>query len=120
MLSSMYVRPLSAFIDSYSIAHDSFSDDLQLEMSVPSDKLSRLLHFMQSCISDIKDWPTANMLKLNDKIELMLVTLRTNKNLHSLSTSIINRNAQNHFSLVRIWASYCEWPYLHHCTNILL
>ena len=71
----MYLRPLSAIIDSHSIIHHSFADDLQLKMSDPTDRISELLHSMQSCISDVKAWATANMLKLNDdKTELMLVT----------------------------------------------
>ena len=45
---------------------DSFADDLQLQMSAPPDRISELLHSMQSCISDVKAWATANMLKLND------------------------------------------------------
>ena len=33
MLFTMYVKPLSAIIDSHSIIHHSFADDLQLQMS---------------------------------------------------------------------------------------
>ena len=75
MLYTMYIKPLSAFIDSHSIIHHSFADDLQLQMSTPPDRISELLHSMQSCIGDVKAWATANMLKLNDsKTELMHVT----------------------------------------------
>ena len=50
---------------------------------------------MQSCISDVKAWATANMLKLNDnKTELMLVTSKRTKHLHNLPTSITIGNAQ--------------------------
>ena len=85
----------SLFIDSHSIIHDSFADDLQLQMSAPPDRISELLHSMQSCISDVKARATANMLKLNDnKTELMLVTSKRTKHLHSLPTSITIGNAQ--------------------------
>ena len=50
----------------HTIIHHSFSDDLQLQMSAPSDGISELLHSMQSCISDVKAWATAIMLKLSD------------------------------------------------------
>ena len=64
-------------------------------MSAPPDRISELLHSMQSCISDVKAWTTANMLKLNDsKTELMLVTSKRSKHLHSLPTSITIGNAQ--------------------------
>ena len=75
MLFTMYTKPLSAIIDSHSIMHHSFPDDLQQQKSAPPDRISELLHSMQSCMSNVKAWATANMLKLNDnKTELMLVT----------------------------------------------
>ena len=94
----MFDRRLSAIIDSHSIIHHSFADDLQLQMSAPPDRISELLHSMQSCICDVKAWATANMLKLNDnKTELMLVTSKRTKHLHSLPTSITIGNAQISF-----------------------
>ena len=87
--------PLSAIIDSHSIIHHSFADDLQLQMSAPSDRISELLHSMQSCISDVKAWATTNMLKHNDKkTELMPVTSKKTKHLHSQPTSMTIGNAQ--------------------------
>ena len=98
ILFTMYIKPLSAIIDSHSIMHHSFADDLQLQMSAPPDRISELLHSMQSCISDVKVWATANMLKLNDsKTELILVTSKRSKHLHSLPTSITICNAQISF-----------------------
>ena len=100
ILFTMYIKPLSAIIDSHSIIHHSFADDLQLQMSAPPDRISELLHSMQSCISDVKVWATANMLKLNDsKTELMLVTPKRSKHLHNLPTSITIGNAQIPFKL---------------------
>ena len=66
ILFTMYIKPLSAIIDSYSIIHHSFADDLQLLMSAPPDRLSELLHSMQSCINDVKGWATANVIMLDD------------------------------------------------------
>ena len=37
ILFTMYIKPLSAIIDSHSIIHHSFADDLQLQMSAPPD-----------------------------------------------------------------------------------
>ena len=45
-------------------------------------------------MSDVKAWATANILKLNDKTELMLVTSKRAKHLYSLPTSITIGNAQ--------------------------
>ena len=79
----------------HTIIHHSFADDLQLQMSAPADRISELLHSMQSCMSDIKAWATANMLKLNNnKTELMLVTSRRTMHLHNLPTSVTIVNAQ--------------------------
>ena len=58
------------------------------------------LHSMQSCIGDVKAWATANMPKLNDnKTDLMLVTTKGTRHLHSLPTSITIGNAQIPFKL---------------------
>ena len=79
----------------YTIIHHSFADDLQLQMSAPPDRISELLHFMQSCVCDVKAWATANMLKLTDnKTELMLVTCKRTRHLQNLRTSITIGNAQ--------------------------
>ena len=87
--------PLSAIIDSHSIIHHSFADDLQLQMSAPTDKISKLLYSMQQCISDIKAWATASMLKLNDnKIDHTLITSKRTNHLHNLPTLITIDNAQ--------------------------
>ena len=95
ILFNMYIKPLSAIIGSHSIIHHSFADDLQLQMSAPPDRIYELLHSMQSCISDVKAWATANMLKVNDsKTELMLVKSKRAKHLHNLPTSINIGNAQ--------------------------
>ena len=91
----MYIKPLSAFIVSHSIIYHSLADDLQLQMSVPHDRISELLISIQSCISDVKAWATENMLKLSDnKTELMLVTSKRTRHLHSLPTSITIGNVQ--------------------------
>ena len=95
----MYIKPLSAIIDSHSIAHQSHSHDLQLQMSAPPDMIAGLLHSMQSCISDVKAWTTANMFGLNDKTELMLVTSKRTKHPKGLGTSITIGNAQIPFKL---------------------
>ena len=82
-------------IHAHTIILHPFADYLQLQMSAPPDKISELLHSMKSCISDVKSWATANMLKLNDsKTELMLVTSKRSKHLHNLPTSITIGNAQ--------------------------
>ena len=67
-------------------------------MSTPPDKISELLHSMQSCICDVKAWATANMLRLNDnKAELMLVASKRTRHLHTLPTSITIGIAQISF-----------------------
>ena len=96
----MYIKPFPAIIDSHSIIHHSFDDDLQLHMSAPTDKISDLLHSMQPWLSDVKAWATAYMLKLNDnKTELMLATSKGSMHLHNLPTSITIGNAQIPFKL---------------------
>ena len=64
MLFTMYIKPLSAIIDSHFIIHHSFADDIQLQMSAPLDRISELPHAMQSCICDVKAWQLRTCLNL--------------------------------------------------------
>ena len=77
---------------------------------------------MQSCISKVKAWATANLLKLNDsKTELMLVTSKRTKHLHNLSTPITIGNAQIPFkqSVKNLfWAIDCNLAINAHVSNI--
>ena len=90
---TMYIKTLSDIIVSHSIIHHSLEDDLQLRMSDPPDKIFELLQTMLSCICDVKAWSSANILRLNDnKAEPILVNSKSTMHLHSLPTSITNRN----------------------------
>ena len=123
---TMYIK-MSAIIDSHSIIHYSFAGGLQLQMSAPPERISGLLHSMQSCISDVIAWATANMLTLNDcKTELMLVTSNLTKHLHNLPDSITIGNAQIPFKqseefvfYIRL-SSYYECTCLQYCSDMLL
>ena len=97
MRFTMYIKPLSAIIDSHSIIHHSFANGLKYSCVLPL--LKYLSYFtMQSRISDVKAWATANMPKHNDnKIEFMLITSKRTKLLHSLPTSITIGNDQMPF-----------------------
>ena len=121
---SMYIKPLSAIIDSHSIIHHSFADDLQLQMSAPPDGISELLHSIQSCICDVKPWVTANMLRLNGiKTELMLFTSYRTKHLHNLPTSITIGNAHIPFTRSVINLDFtldCHLTMNAHVSNIAL
>ena len=89
------MKHLSANIDSHSIMHLSFADDLHLQMSAPPDGICELRHSTQSCTCDAMAWATAKMLKHNEnKTKLMLVTSKRNKHLHSIPTSITIGNVQ--------------------------
>ena len=94
MLCAMHIEPLSAIVDSHYILHHSSADDLQLLMSAPPDNIFELLHSIQSCISDVKAWATAKMLRFTDKTNIMLVTSKRTKHLHSIPTSITTDNDQ--------------------------
>ena len=61
IIFTTYIKPLSVIIDSHSVIHDSFADDLQLQMSAHPDGISGLLRSMQSCICDVKAWATSKM-----------------------------------------------------------
>ena len=107
----MYINPLSAIIDSHCITQPSSADDLQLQMSAPTDKIYELLHSMKSCLCDVKAWATANMLRLNNsKAKLMLVTSIRTMYLHNLPSSIIIGNAE-----IPLRQSVTNFGFILHC-----
>ena len=97
-------------------------------MSAPPDKISELLHSMQSCISDVKACTSVNMLMLNDnKTELMPVTSKRTKHLYILPTSVTIGNAQisfkqpvKYFGFYIGLSSYYECTCLQYCSDMLL
>ena len=74
MLFSMYIKPLSTIIDSHSITQQLFADDFPLCTSPHPDKASTLLHYVQSCISDINALANAIILRYDGMTELILTT----------------------------------------------
>ena len=100
MRFTMYIKTLPDINVSHSITHHSFDDDLQLRMSDPTDKIFELLQTMLSCICDVKAWSSANILRLkDDKAEPILVNSKRTMHLHSLPTSISNRNTVIPFNI---------------------
>ena len=114
----MYIKPLSAIIDSHSIIDHSFADDLQSLMSAPPDRISELLHSMQSSMSDVKACAIAIMLKLNDnKTKFMFVTSNRSRHLHNLP--YINNHRKYSISLQAVFeklGSYIRLSSYHECT----
>ena len=64
-LFTIYIKPLSAIIDSHSIIHHLFADELQLQMTAPPGNIYVLRHSIQ-CIGDVNAWTTAHILQFND------------------------------------------------------
>ena len=121
MVHYYYIMPLLT----HTIIHHSFDDDLQLQMSAPPDRISELLHSMQSCISDVKALATVNMLKLNgNKTKFMLVTSKND--IHDLPTSITIGNSNSLQAVCEelgfyIGLSSCyECTCLQYCSDMLL
>ena len=57
---------------------------LQVQMSATPEKISELLHSIQSRVCDVNSWAIANMLRLKDNMKvLMLVTSKRTKHLHN-------------------------------------
>ena len=99
ILFVLYTTPLSAVIERHSILHHSYADDSQLQNSATPDRLPDLIDSMRLCIDDIKDWMTANKLKLNDdKTEVMIISSSRMSTALSIPDSFDIGNASVPFS----------------------
>ena len=96
ILFVLYTTPRSAVIERHSILHHSYADDSQLQNPATPDRLPDL---MRLCIDDIKDWMTANKLKLNDdKTEVMIISSSRMSTALSIPDSFDIGNASVPFS----------------------
>ena len=88
----MYIRPLSAIIDSHSIIHHSFADDMQLQMSAP---MMKYMSYFTLCshvyvMSIFGQQRKCLNLMTNKRT---LVTSNRTKHLHTMPTSFTIVNA---------------------------
>ena len=88
---SPYIISLSLPLFVRTLTHNSFDDDIQLQMTATPDKTSEYLNSIQLCKCDVKAWATANMLKLRNNTR---TNLQITRHLHVLPTSITIGNAQ--------------------------
>ena len=75
LLFTLYTAPLVNVISRYNgIEHHLYADDTQLCVPIPRDQVAASLENIEKCCSEIKQWMTSNMLKLNDsKTEVLLL-----------------------------------------------
>jgi len=75
LLFSLYTRDLAQLIRSFCIEYHFFADDTELYSCLPLDQESalRAVDNVQNCCNDIKQWMTANKLKLNEQKTEVLV-----------------------------------------------
>ena len=73
VLFVLYTTPLSDIIASHSVNRQLFTDDIQLQKSIPQNDVQSLTRDLQLCTDDIKSCLCSNQLKLNeDKTEAIL------------------------------------------------
>ena len=73
ILFVLYTAPLSDIIANYSVNHQLFADDTQLQKCAPLSEVTNLTKELNACTDDIKTWMTEKQLKLNDdKTEALL------------------------------------------------
>lgn len=79
---SMYTGPLGNIFRKYNMSHMLYADDSQSYTIVKAnDSLSQSASNIQSCLSEVKEWMNANMLKLNcDKTEFIIFSPRHSNN----------------------------------------
>jgi hypothetical protein len=75
ILFSLYTKPLSDLISTFSVDHHFFADDSELYSKIPVDPDAALLAIqnVEKCCLAVKEWMLTNKLKLNDqKTEALL------------------------------------------------
>ena len=76
-LFTVYSAPIANICRKHNVDHHMYADDTQLYLSfnlnIPGDQIE-ILHRIETCIVEIRDWMTLNKLKLNeDKTEFLVI-----------------------------------------------
>jgi len=75
LLFVMYMQPLAQVIASHSVSHVSYADDTQLHNHGPVSDAKAVVHEIERCATDVKNWMAGNKLQLNDeKTEAMIMS----------------------------------------------
>ena len=73
LLFSLYTTPLSSILNSTSVSHHLYADDTQLFISFSPSVFSSSVNLLQSSISQVSTWMSANLLSLNpSKTEFLI------------------------------------------------
>ena len=72
-----YTQPIGDIVQSHGMDFHLYADDTQLYVGCPiSEAVSKKEH-LEQCVSELRDWMSANLLKLNDdKTEFMVIGTR--------------------------------------------
>ena len=68
VLFSLYIQPVAKVMRKYGVNFHYYADDLQLMLAFVLNSLAlfEALQCLEACVSDIREWLTANYLKFND------------------------------------------------------
>ncbi len=93
LLFTLYIQPLSEIIESHGLQFHHYADNTQLYLNFDSTDPQPAITSIQNCIHEVKDWMTANKLKLNEeKTELIIIaTPSLKKKLPKISITIGNK-----------------------------
>ena len=73
IIYTLYTTPLGNIIRNHNLNYHMYADDTQLYLSIEPANIHDLIFSLENCIKDVKNWMTANKLKLNDeKTEVIL------------------------------------------------
>jgi hypothetical protein len=93
ILFTLYVSPLEDIIHRHNLKCMTYADDTQVYIEVRPGNTEDAKTQLQSCISEIRQWMSENMLKLNDdKTEIMHFTSKYQKSVPLQSVSVGTSN----------------------------
>ena len=73
IMYTLYTTPLGNIIRNHNLNYHMYADDTQLYLSIEPTNIHNLVHSLENCIKDVKNWMCENKLKLNDeKTEVIL------------------------------------------------
>ena len=88
MIYCMFTPPVGEIVNTHNISYHCYADDTQVYMSLKPAAWEETASTIQNCVSDINEWMSSNMLKLNQEKTELIVFAPKHQAIHLRETSI--------------------------------
>ena len=76
----LYSKPIGNIVRAHGLEYHCYADDSQIYIVIKRSTITDTISPVEACVSDIQQWMEKNLLKLNEKPEVLLISSKRNNN----------------------------------------